>query len=1061
VIAHVRLVVALLALLSLLAACADEAANTDSTDPTPSGDRTVVVEQPVWSEGDVWYVASLHRLGQSRVPEWVVALDRDETETSALVPPAGFVPAGDEAWGAPIIWEFLVLAAGYAPEPGSEFAAWATAIDGSTQTLTVVRATAPAEANLEELSDGLDPQFYLVIGDTDRRVRAMHFNHRSATGRNTFVLDLPTDAAEASLVSGHDFFVVPAVLPAFPLYEGDYDAVVGAGGERDVMTVRATDAGVEVVFVAQPDGREVRQRWSAGSPFFDAAATADRISWRVDPSELPEPFRLDAAEKATRIFALEAPEAIAQKFRSPIRLDRSYRVEAGTFASATAQAFEPWAGYWWPLRQAPTAFGWARGERRQRPEDPAIELRDIVRADLGRLDDLGAALRTADRSSQEYQAKLTEYRTLEAEIEQKVWNFVSHPETGIAARVRRGEIDLTHVADFAPLTKFGLYLMANKLSEQPFEGLAWEVIKQYNPNGEGWWGKCNGWTAAAILTNEPREALTVPLPRDALGLAGEGSGDSVALVFAPGDLKALVSGAYYGVVSHFYGARYRGESDDRNDLYPDAFHRLISYYIGEEKFPLAFDTSSNEEVWNYPAYAYRMTVTDAGVVDAGRASINRATRQELLAVPGISAGTVDAILSRRASAGRIRNLDDLASVSGVVAADLDVIRERFSSSGEVRRFDVVTELVFSTDGVDEHHVDAEGGDPEGFTNRYTYSLFTDADGNLVTGASEWTGTSTTEHPDFAWLPYANNPRPSRDHRSRSLDALRRELYHGYYAPSENPFLYTDALDRLIVPRVAAPAVCNPDPDDCGAGLVCNPVDGTCGAATVAPSCGGGATADAATPFDATSSTFDVCAGRDSWFSVDVAEGSELQVELAFRNADGDIDLSVLTPAGAKLGDSTSTGDAERVSAAGLAAGTYAIRVYGYNGAANTVQMTVRTSEPAPVGTQCGDEGNEPNDALTDTLPALTTSGTAGIICAPGDVDHFAIPADAGNVRVTLTFTHADGDLDLALIGADGQTVTSSTGTSDTETLDATGGQILRVYGYRDATGLYTLDLGAR
>ena len=44
-----------------------------------------------------------------------------------------------------------------------------------------------------------------------------------------------------------------------------------------------------------------------------------------------------------------------------------------------------------------------------------------------------------------------------------------------------------------------------------------------------------------------------------------------------------------------------------------------------------------------------------------------------------------------------------------------------------------------------------------FAHRYTYNLFLDGNGNVVSG--EWTGDSRKNHPDFLWVPTGDAPNP--------------------------------------------------------------------------------------------------------------------------------------------------------------------------------------------------------------------------------------------------------------------------------------------------------------
>lgn len=50
--------------------------------------------------------------------------------------------------------------------------------------------------------------------------------------------------------------------------------------------------------------------------------------------------------------------------------------------------------------------------------------------------------------------------------------------------------------------------------------------------------------------------------------------------------------------------------------------------------------------------------------------INKATREELIALPGIGAKTADAIIAYRTSQGGFKNLDELRKIKGIADAGL-------------------------------------------------------------------------------------------------------------------------------------------------------------------------------------------------------------------------------------------------------------------------------------------------------------------------------------------------------------------------------------------------------
>ena len=112
-------------------------------------------------------------------------------------------------------------------------------------------------------------------------------------------------------------------------------------------------------------------------------------------------------------------------------------------------------------------------------------------------------------------------------------------------------------------------------------------------------------------------------------------------------------------------------------------------------------------------------------------------------------------------------------VDGIGEQTFEGLKALISVNPFERTFRVTTQLKFTTDGVDEEHIDIPNS-PEGFTNRYGYTLTTDANGRVIGG--EW--DDEKEHPDFAWIPYENPLFRSR-------------------GGSENPYLvYSDLLDTI-------------------------------------------------------------------------------------------------------------------------------------------------------------------------------------------------------------------------------------------------------------------------
>jgi hypothetical protein len=97
---------------------------------------------------------------------------------------------------------------------------------------------------------------------------------------------------------------------------------------------------------------------------------------------------------------------------------------------------------------------------------------------------------------------------------------------------------------------------------------------------------------------------------------------------------------------------------------------------------------------------------------------------------------------------------------------------------------------------------------------------------------------------------------------------------------------------------------------------------------------------------------------------------------------------------------------------------------------------------------------EPNDAR-GTAKAVGAGTQSDLRICTADHDWFS-STTARTVRIT--FTHAEGDLDLAAYDSAGNRVALSQGTSNSEQVSVPAGGTVEVYGYSGATGGYTLTL---
>lgn len=119
----------------------------------------------------------------------------------------------------------------------------------------------------------------------------------------------------------------------------------------------------------------------------------------------------------------------------------------------------------------------------------------------------------------------------------------------------------------------------------------WERDNNAKPDAPTWFGHCHAWSAASVSDPEPTRRRTVR-----------------QVAFGVSDLKGLLCACHDQDVSNSFGDRYgdgRG-SEDRLDLKPDELWRLLQTYLKQQHLPLILDFESGEQVWNYPAFRYRV-----------------------------------------------------------------------------------------------------------------------------------------------------------------------------------------------------------------------------------------------------------------------------------------------------------------------------------------------------------------------------------------------------------------------------------------------------------------------
>lgn len=198
----------------------------------------------------------------------------------------------------------------------------------------------------------------------------------------------------------------------------------------------------------------------------------------------------------------------------------------------------------------------------------------------------------------------------------------------------------------------------------------------------------------------------------------------------------------------------------------------------------------------------------------------------------------------------------------------------------------------------------------------------------------------------------------------------------------------------------------------------------------------------------------VCLGNEDFYAVQLAAGDVITVDLSFSHAEGDIEISLRGPSGTVLASGATSTDNERITWTAATSGTYVIRVWLYADAGsvpgNTYSMQIAITSPPPP--MCVPDRFEPND----TAPAATSlsPGSQPNLTACGDDDWYAYNLRLGDqLTVNLTFSHAEGDVDVLLQNPAGVEVARASSASDNETLTHTvanaGVHRLRVYLFRD------------
>ncbi|MEQ1675414.1 MAG: reprolysin-like metallopeptidase [Chitinophagaceae bacterium] len=176
----------------------------------------------------------------------------------------------------------------------------------------------------------------------------------------------------------------------------------------------------------------------------------------------------------------------------------------------------------------------------------------------------------------------------------------------------------------------------------------------------------------------------------------------------------------------------------------------------------------------------------------------------------------------------------------------------------------------------------------------------------------------------------------------------------------------------------------------------------------------------------------------------------------------DFDMTIFNSAGTQIGSGAGGTATETVSLTSQPAGTYYIRVFGYNGAFSATCYTI-TATVTPITGCISTYDNATNGAPGGAATIPKNTDIKGLISPSGDNDYYLFTiATGGTATITLTTLPADYDMRLYSSNGTTQLAISQNGGTTSETITRTytaGTYYVRVYGYNNAnnaTSCYTL-----
>lgn len=202
------------------------------------------------------------------------------------------------------------------------------------------------------------------------------------------------------------------------------------------------------------------------------------------------------------------------------------------------------------------------------------------------------------------------------------------------------------------------------------------------------------------------------------------------------------------------------------------------------------------------------------------------------------------------------------------------------------------------------------------------------------------------------------------------------------------------------------------------------------------------------------------AGDNDYFRITTAAVSNIVYNLAGPSG-VDFDMTIHNSAGTQIGAGTTGTATESVTLNSQAAGTYYIRIYGYNNAFSTTCYTLTATATAVNNCATAYEPNN-SSAAAATIPLATTISAA--ISSSTDVDFYKVTTSASGTHQFSLAGPSGVDYDLYVYNSGGTQIGSGLSSTATENVSisglAVGTYTIQVIGYNGANSptCYTLNV---